>query len=249
MQKIWRIRFIFLLALSVLTVSYLFPVHLEKAKAQQIPSPLVRALETSLESTDIYSFVEEGFNYAVKLYGQPRIPVQKVFLGFSSIPFTVLDNADTGEFTINLLRRPSEYSFHGQLAHEIGHLLNARLFDCYAEGLSTLFAEKMLNLKGLDWSRWEKYYRDGYEPFYGLTYLMMKEVADTAGMANMERFLSFVVYNDETKKTMRVDIDGWLSSMSDNMKSRVKNVINRHLAAAWGKVLFPNDLYSCQQPS
>ena len=249
MKKFLRWKFSILFCLSLLTVSYVFPAYFQPVLAQRIPTPQVQALEPSLASSDIFSFVEEGFNYAVELYGEPRIPVNKVNLQLYSRPLTAIDNPDSGEFTIYLSRRPSEYAFRGQLSHEIAHLLNGQLFDCYVEGLNMVFAEQMLESKGLDWSGWESYFRQGSEPFYGSTYFMMKEVAETAGKANMQSFLSFAVYNDETQKWMHIDIDRWLSSMSETARNEVKKIINKHQDAVREAVKSADPLFTCKEPN
>ncbi|NEP42704.1 MAG: hypothetical protein F6K35_27175 [Okeania sp. SIO2H7] len=249
MRKFLRWKFSLLFCLSLLTVSHVFPAYFPPVLAQRIPTPQVQALEPSLASSEISSFVKEGFNYAVELYGESRIPVNKVNLQLYSRALTAMEDRDNGEFTIYLSRRPSEYAFHGQLSHEIGHLLNAQLFDCYVEGMSTLFAEKMLESKGLDWSGWENYFRQGSEPLYGSTYFMMKEVAETAGKANMRSFLNFAVYNDETQKWMHIDIDRWLSSMSDSARNEVKKVINKHIPAVIEAVKSADPLFTCKEPN
>lgn len=249
MRKILRWKFWILLGISLLTVSYVFPAYLQPVQAQRIPAPQIQALDSSFDNPAIYSFIREGFNYAVELYGEPRITVNKVNLQLYSRPLTSLNNPEQGEFTIYLNRRPSEYAFHGQLSHEIGHLLNAQLLDCYVEGMNIAFAEKMLTRKGLDWIGWESYFRQGYEPFYGSTYFLMKEVAETVGKANMETFLSFAVYNDETKQLMHIDIDGWLSSLSGSAKAEAKKVINKHFPAVREAVKSAGPLFTCQEPS
>ncbi len=246
MRKILSWNFCILLCISLVTVSYIFPAYLQPVTAQRIPQPQIQALEPSLENPEIYSFVTEGFNYAVELYGEPRITVNKINLQLYSRPLTAINNPETGDFTIYLNRRPSEYAFYGQLSHEIGHLLNAQLLDCYVEGTNMVFAEKMLKRKGLDWSGWESYFRQGYEPFYGSTYFMMKDVAEIAGRANMQRLLSFAVYNDETQQWMHVDINGWLSAMSDYVKAEVKKVINKQISTVRETV---TSTFTCREPN
>jgi len=248
MRKIFSWKFWILLCFSLVTVSYVFPPYLQPVTAQRIPQPQIQALEPSLDNPEIYSFVKEGFDYAVELYGQPRISVNKVNLQLNSRPLTTLNNREDGIFTI-YVNRPSEYAFYGQLSHEIGHLLNAQLLDCYVEGMHTVLAEKMLKRKGLDWSGWESYFRQGYEPFHGLTYFMMKEVTEVAGRANMQRLLNFAVYNDESQQWMHVDIDGWLSAMSDYVRTEVKKVINKHITTVRETVKSTYPSYSCREPN
>ena len=249
MVIISRIKFLLIVTISLIIFLYFPNLTFQKVSAQLILSPEINALDASFNKPKIYSFVESGFNYSQQLYGKPRIPVKKVNLNLNTIPLTSLDNANQGEFTIYLNRKPSEYAFHGQLAHEIFHLLNAQLLDCYAEGLATLFAEKLLTRNNLNWSGWEEYFQQGFEPFYGLSYFMIKEVSDTAGETNMSRLLEFVVYNNSMKKWMHINISEWLSSMSDNVKIEVEEVINKHITQVQQVTESNNQMYSCLEPS
>ena len=249
MVIISRIKFLLIVTISLIIFLYFPNLTFQKVSAQLILSPEINALDASFNKPKIYSFVESGFNYSQQLYGKPRIPVKKVNLNLNTIPLTSLDNANQGEFTIYLNRKPSEYAFHGQLAHEIFHLLNAQLLDCYAEGLATLFAEKLLTRNNLNWSGWEEYFQQGFEPFYGFSYFMIKEVSDTAGETNMSRLLEFVVYNNSMKKWMHINISEWLSSMSDNVKIEVEEVINKHITQVQQVTESNNQMYSCLEPS
>ena len=249
MLIISRIKFLLIAIISLIIFLYLPNFTFQKVAAQFISSPEITALDASFNNPNIYSFVESGFSYSQQLYGEPRIPVKKVNLNLNTTPLTSLDDLNKGEFTIYLSRKSSEYAFHGQLAHEIFHLLNAQLLDCYAEGLATFFAEKMLTRNNLDWSRWEQYFQQGSEPFYGLSYFMMKEVSETAGVSNMSRLLDFVVYNNSSKQWMHIDIDGWLSSMSDSVKIEVEKVINKNITQVQQVTKSNNQMYSCLEPS
>ncbi|MEB3339242.1 hypothetical protein [Okeania sp.] len=248
MLIISRIKFLLILTFSLIIFLYFPNFTFSKVYAQLISSPEITALDPIFDNPKIYSFVQSGFNYSQELYGQPKIPVKKVNLNLNTTALTSLDDPNQAKFTIYLSRKPSEYAFHGQLAHEIFHLLNAELLDCYAEGLATVFAEKMLTRNNLNWNGWEQYFQQGYEPFYGLSYLMMKEVSETAGAANMSRFLDFVVTNNSDEKWMDVDIDQWLSSMSDNVKNEVKKVINKHIIQVKQVVESNNQKYTCFSP-
>ncbi|MDJ0553439.1 MAG: hypothetical protein QNJ68_03180 [Microcoleaceae cyanobacterium MO_207.B10] len=244
----FRRKTLLTVAISLLTFLYISHLNVEKVFAQLNSSPQIQALDPNLNNPSIYDFVESGFNYSQKLYGQPKIPVKKVNLRFNTRALTSLDNVAQGEFTIYLSRKPSEYAFHGQLAHEIAHLLNAQLLDCYVEGLASIFAEKMLNSQNLDWSRWETYYQQGNEPFYGLTYSMIKEVSETVGSANMRRLLDFAVYNDASKQLMHIDIDGWLSSMSDLTKTEAKKLIKKYIYQVKNVINSQNNMSTCLEP-
>lgn len=245
---IMRFKILFIAVISLFTFIFIHDLTVPKVFAQLIPSPQIESLDANLNNSSVYSFVESGFNYSQQLYGPPKIPVKKVNLRLHTTALTALDNPTKGEFTVYLSRKPSEYAFHGQLAHEIAHLLNAQLLDCYAEGLATVFSEKMLDRQNLDWSRWETYYEQGNEPFYGLTYSMMKEISETAGAENMRRLLQFAIYNDASKRWMYIDINGWLSSMSDYTKTEVKKVINQHITQVKGAVVSQNKMLTCIEP-
>ncbi|WP_202220547.1 hypothetical protein [Okeania sp. KiyG1] len=240
---------IFISLLIFLYIPNLSNLKPQKVSAQFISSPKVNALDDSLNNPSISSFIKSGFNYSQQLYGEPRIAVKQINLRLHTTPLASLDNANKGEFTIYLSRKPSEYAFHGQLGHEIFHLLNAQLLDCYAEGMATVFAEKMLTRNDLDWSGWETYFQQGSEPFYGLTYFMMKEVSETAGSANMSRLLDFAVDNKANKKWMYIDIDGWLSSMSDLVKIEVEKVINKYISQVKPVVKSKNNMFTCLAPA
>ncbi|MGD1698977.1 hypothetical protein [Dapis sp. BLCC M229] len=249
MLIIFRIKFLLIALISLLIFLYIPNLALQEVSAQFLSSPQIKPLDANLNNSSIYSFVQSGFNYSQQLYGEARIPVKKINLRLNMTPLTSLDNTTQGEFTIYLSRKPSEYAFHGQLAHEIFHLLNAQLLDCYAEGLATVFSEKMLTRNNLNWSGWEQYFQAGSEPFYGLTYSMMKEVSDIAGSANMNSLLNFAVYNDPSQRWMHIDIDGWLSSMSDSVKIEVEKIINKHITPVKQVVESNNQMYSCFKTS
>ncbi len=249
MLIIFRIKLLLIALISLLIFLYIPNFTLQEVSAQFLSSPQIIPLDANFNNSSIYSFVQSGFNYSQQLYGKPRIPVKKLNLNLNITPLTSLNNPNQGEFTIYLSRKPSEYAFHGQLAHEIFHLLNAQLLDCYGEGLATVFAEKILTRNNLNWSGWEQYFQAGSEPFYGLTYSMMKEVSDTAGSANMNSLLNFAVYNDPSQRWMHIDIDGWLSSMSDSVKIEVEKIINKHITPVKQVVESNNQMYSCFKTS
>ncbi|MGD1716362.1 hypothetical protein [Dapis sp. BLCC M172] len=249
MLIIARIKLLLIALISLLIFIYIPNFELQEVYAQFLSSPQIKPLDPNFNNSSIYSFVQSGFNYSQQLYGEARIPVKKINLDINITPLTSLDNANKGEFTIYLSHKPSEYAFHGQLAHEIFHLLNAQLLDCYTEGLATVFADKMLTSNNLNWSGWEQYFKAGSEPFYGLTYSMMKEISDTVGSANMKGLLNFAVYNNSSQRWMHIDIDGWLSSMSDRVKIEVQKIINKHIISVKQVVESNNQMYSCFKPS
>ncbi len=132
MPIILRIKLLLIALISLLICVYIPNFAIQEVSAQFISSPQIKALDANFNNPKISSFVQSGFNYSQQLYGQPRIAVKKVNLNLNTTPLTSLENENQGEFTIYLSRKTSEYAFHGQLSHEIFHLLNAQLLDCYA---------------------------------------------------------------------------------------------------------------------
>jgi hypothetical protein len=239
-----------ILGLSIFTVTGIAGRYWwsEQVTAQSLTIPQVETTDAVLNDQKISDFVKSGYEFAVKLYGQPRIPVNTVNLRLHTSAMTSLNDANQGIFTIYLGRRPNEYSFYGQLAHEVAHLLNARLFDCYAEGLGSLFAERMLLKNGLDWSGWVNYYKQGGDPMYAATYFMMKDVSEAAGAANMKKLLSFAVKKPGAE-TMYIDINAWLNSMSADSKEAVAEAINQNSAQVQaGLAKQHQGLLTCEQP-
>ena len=211
----------------------------------------------SLESPTSDRFIKEGLAYAESLYGKAKIPVTKVNLRLSqpirdenirkNFQLTETTDPAKGIFTIYLSRRPNEYSYHGQLAHEIGHLLNSRLMDAYMEGLCTLFSEKYLKRNNMDWSGWEKWYKDDSngDRFYASTYFMMREINATLGDEAMRNFLDFAEETPNRRGSMHINIEKWLASLPASQKSQAKEiilehapVIKRHLQAFRHDILF-----------
>jgi hypothetical protein len=183
----------------------------------------------SIDDPKANSFLQQGLSYAIELYGEPRIPVRKVFLKYRPQgALTNLTDSGDGIFTIFLSHKPNEYSFYGQLAHEVAHLLNAQIYDAYVEGLNTVFSEKLLKRTGKDWSRWEEYYRKNEAPFYATTYFMMKEVSEVAGDRAMSNFLSYAKYNSENSQRMYIDIEEWIDSLPREKRAKVRNVILKY---------------------
>jgi len=183
----------------------------------------------SIDDPAARQFIGQGLAYATALYGEPRIPVNQVYLRYK-LPqaFTNLTDAQNGIFTIVLSRKPEEYAFYGLLAHEIAHLLNAQLYDVYVEGLNTVFAEKMLKRNGKDWSGWEAYYQKNEDPFYAATYLMMKEVSAVAGDSAMHALLAYAKYERKDPQRMYIDINEWINSLPVAKRDSIKKVILKH---------------------
>ncbi len=208
--------------------------HCEKPSIRDLP-----IFYPKIEKEEIDRFVSKGLSYAESLYGKPAVQPKKIQLRLTipiesdvNLPkhFQRCDLTDSknGLFTIYLSRKPSEYAFYGQLAHEIAHILNAQLFDSYIEGLNMVFAEKLLKKEGKDWSGWLKHLQNGKDPIYGSTYFMMKDVYKVAGDRNMGTFLQHTAYTDKTEKRMHINIDAWINSLPFSKREDIKRIIRKY---------------------
>ena len=66
--------------------------------------------------------------------------------------------------------------FYTELCHEIFHLLNARLFDWYAEGFATIFSKNLSIKYNFSWKSWnDKFSKEPNNP-YTLSYKLCSEL-------------------------------------------------------------------------
>jgi hypothetical protein len=198
-------------------------------KLEQVKPELVVATQReAIQSKEADKFIEDGLGYARKLFGDPSTRVEKIQLWKAANAFTSLEDEAGGVFAIHVSYDPSESTFYGQLAHEIAHLLNARLYDAYVEGLNNVFAEKLIKRAGMDWGGWEKHFREGEDPFYAYTYFMMREVDAVAGEDAMHAFLGFARPALQDPKRMHIDINGWLETLPPSHRRDIKEIILKY---------------------
>lgn len=193
----------------------------------------------ALDDAEADRFVAEGIIEAKQFLGEALVPIRTVHLRLSTplpaesgLPrgFRLCEvvSAEKGEFAIYLSRRPAEYAFAGQLAHEVAHLLNPWLRDDYVEGLNTLFAEGFLKKQGRDWSGWERHFRDGGDPFHGATYLMMKDVSAAAGAEHLKTVLRYATRAESAQPWMHIDMPGWIASLPLHRRGAVRAAMRAH---------------------
>lgn len=204
-----------------------------------------------LDGPVLRDFLHEALRAAIDMLGEPAVPVREIHVRLSEPirsapeqlkkrePFqlTELVDADRGEFCIYLSRRPGQSAFYGQFAHEVAHLLNARVYDCYVEGLNTVFAERFLNESGRAsaWEPWVTYFRSTTRPveqFYAQTYFMMTQVAGVVSSDALRAFLGYVVpkpleaASTEPLSVQHIDFTRWLASDVDAaVRSEVERIV------------------------
>jgi hypothetical protein len=195
-----------------------------------------------IDSPEAKEFLRIGLDYAIELLGEPKTAIKEIYLcrsqirdplvhtGKTGFQLTEIVNESTGEFAIYLSHDPSSHKFYGQLAHEIAHLLNARLYDVYVEGLNTVFAEKLLRKQKMDWTALAEYFRGGNEPFYGKSYEMLRLIDSSVRNSDMKRLLSYAEEQSPGSPRMAIDIDGWIRSLPPKKQKIVINTIEKYKA-------------------
>ena len=191
-----------------------------------------------LDGPGVRIFLDQALQAAVEMLGEPVIPVRQVHLHLSqtirSAPedlkqgfqLTDLVDAERGEFCIYLRWRPGQTWFFGQLAHEVPHLLNASLYDCYVEGLSTVFSERCLKQCGResDWQVWERHFRSGQDAFHGQTYFMMSQIMPLVSGDALRAFLKYAVARAQDAPNVggellqQIDFNRWLDAEVDSAR-------------------------------
>lgn len=208
---------------------------------QSISSADHRNLYEPVKSIAVDAFVRGALAEAIRVNGAPVLPIRKVLV-YRSEPIspdlniernfqrTCISDEDVSLFIIFVSAKLWDgLSFRSQLAHEVMHLLNAHLCDPYVEGLNTVFAQTFLTSNGIDWTLWESWFEGGNDPFYGGTYLMMREIKSAVPRKNYEQFLKFAV-NTNSSGDMHIDIDSWLSTLTSNVQAVVVETIGKYAA-------------------
>jgi hypothetical protein len=100
--------------------------------------------------------------------------------------------------------------------------------------LNTVFAQKLLEREGKDWSRWRRYFgewsqkkEDHQRRFYAATYFLMEDMAKIVSADDLRSFLS---YAESTVGTVHqhINIDKWLASIPKATQAEVQQTIFHH---------------------
>ncbi len=143
-----------------------------------------------------------------------------------AFPHVRMSNEEGDRVIIFLTMVSNEPNFHGQLAHELFHLVDPRIKDVYMEGLATLFAEKLITKSRENWERWRIWYQDGNAPFYGQTYFMMKNIENVVGWATLKKLPNCKQAYDSYSKEL--DINRWLADLNSHQREEVRKIILRY---------------------
>jgi hypothetical protein len=203
------------------------------------PTPWYKKYSKLDDENAARDFLDRTLMIASEYLGEPRVPLKMVHLrsnrkinpsenindNFPPLCETVSESS--GEFTIYLSLKTTNPMFHGQFAHEIGHLIDPGLSDIYIEGLNTLFADKVVNKFELNWDCWEQHYDNGKDPFYGLTYWMMKEIVFVAGWIKLNKILRYT-QSDSSSGKRQIRIDEWLGTLDKKQREEVVGIIHNY---------------------
>lgn len=196
-------------------------------------------LYTPITDKSAWHILNDGIATAQKFFGDARYPLQQVKLKLSQplnaqamlkkdFQLTEVNDLTQGHFTIYLNKEIHETAFTGQLMHEIGHLLDPTIHDAYYEGLCSVFAENYLKDNNFDWKSWQDYYNQGHEPFYGQTYFMMKEIANTIGFDALKNFHLFTKPHPKKSHQTYIDIQHWIQSLEPSQQIAVRSIIAKY---------------------
>ena len=196
----------------------------------------------AIKDAESEKFLEDGIELVKHFYGEPVTPIQKVHLCYSmpidpksemtkGFRLCELVDQEAGEFAIYLSHQPDAYAFHGQLGHEIAHLLNPSIYDAYVEGLNTRFAEKLLTKCNLDWSGWATHFQQDNDAFYARTYHMIKEIDEFLAEGELSNLLLFTEPIDDESTYQKINIEAWLKTLARDKRDVVKFIIFKYAAS------------------
>lgn len=202
----------------------------KKEPEQKVDSPTPAKVEL-MENADVYNFATKTLIEAEKIFGKPAIPVKQllIFQRPGTRCQTIVMDEDKGIFCVFISCKPDSQQFQGNLGHELMHLLNAKLFDPYVEGLCSLYGERAITgddpKSNSDRTAFKKLVLE--TPFYSETYLMLKEIEDNVDADHFKKFLDYAVY-DRGHHWMHIDIDKWLSSLSQEERDQSMRIIQKY---------------------
>lgn len=215
-------------------------MHLSDGKP---PGPWYEAYEP-ITDPESAAFVFQALEKATAQFGAPVVPVNKVMLRRSKkvaeargyrigedFSLTECLDATNGVFVIYLAVDPGHPNYFPLLAHECVHLLNPFVIDWYMEGIATAFSEQMCAETGREWGDWKRHFMRTRRDPYALSYRMMLELQQALPDA-YPTLLRFTAENGKGPGKLRIDIDGWLGTLSEPRQDAALDII-----AAYAEVL------------
>ncbi len=182
-------------------------------------------------------FINQALALAVKEFGPPAIPVNKVVLRRSrrtpearryalreDISMTSCVDRANGVFVVLIGVDPGQENYYALLGHECAHLINPYITDWYMEGMATVFSEQVCAALEKDWGDWKRRFsRSRHEP-YALSYRMMRDV-QAAFPEDYPALVRCVLPRAGDGDWQRIDIDRWIGSLPAGRQAEAVEII------------------------
>jgi len=190
-----------------------------------------------IEDAASEEFIYRALDEAVRVFGEPVIPVKKVILRRSrksdaarfyalAEDFSLTECVDrqNGIFVIYIGVDPDHENYYALLGHESAHLLNPFITDWYMEGLATLFSGRVCEELGQEWGSWAVRFDQMQRDPYAVSYRMMQQLQAAFPQAYC-RIPRFAVANGRGGPWLQVDIDAWISTLSAAERETAREII------------------------
>ncbi|MCM8536899.1 MAG: hypothetical protein NE334_13260 [Lentisphaeraceae bacterium] len=129
-----------------------------------------------------------------------------------------------GVFVIYLKHEPDSDPFYCELAHEMFHLLNPKVYDWHMEGLASVFAEKLLKQERKNWDHFEKVLSNTQKA-YGASYHFIK----TLNQYSKTPFQSMLKFTKPYRGSReKIDIKPWLKETSNDFKTLYREQLSKY---------------------
>lgn len=127
-----------------------------------------------------------------------------------------------------------------ELAHEVFHTQDARIFDWHMEGLCTRFAARAACAMERSWAPWrERFAQPRHDDAYALSYALVCDLEAAVGEAVYSLPRHTEPFGKEPERR-RIDADDWLASLPGDQAAAARQAYRR-----WGPTLRPHHSRRC----
>ncbi|MBX9668898.1 MAG: tetratricopeptide repeat protein [Candidatus Obscuribacterales bacterium] len=204
-----------------------------------------------IEDRAVYEFARTTLLKAQERFGKPVIPVNTLLIFHRPGPNcqTIMMDEEKGIFCIFIANQRDDDHFFGNLGHEVLHLLNAKLFDPYIEGLCSVFGEQAIDDTNPIGARHRAAFRTlvARTPFYAETYQMIKDIEQRENRDNVSTLFNYAT-KEPTVEWLHVDVDRWLNSVSVEDRKTIAPIIDK-FAVSIDKTMPRNGAYFFSKPT
>ncbi|MCM8531094.1 MAG: hypothetical protein NE330_08045 [Lentisphaeraceae bacterium] len=129
-----------------------------------------------------------------------------------------------GVFVIYLKHEPDSDPFYCELAHEMFHLLNPKIYDWHMEGLASVFAENLLKKERKSWEHFKKVLSNTQKA-YGASYHFVKTLHQHSDTALKSMIMFTKPWRGPREK---IDIKPWLKGTSSDFQKIYKQNLSKY---------------------